>query len=55
MVEGIGLIVLGLSMCGSAALGWNHPSWKSTRQYFAWGLGVLAIGVVLVLADALLF
>ncbi|MGI8979735.1 MAG: hypothetical protein ACR2FY_10950 [Pirellulaceae bacterium] len=54
MVEGIGLTTLGLLMCGCAALSWHHPSWKSARQYFAWGLGILEIGVALVLVDALL-
>jgi hypothetical protein len=51
MAEGIGLVLLGVVMCGAAAMRWIHPSWKSPWECFAWGLGLIAIGVALVTVD----
>jgi hypothetical protein len=33
---------------------WYHPSWGSAWRYFTWGLGVIAVGALLIVVDLFL-
>ena len=49
MLEGAGLILLGVVICVCAALDWFHPSWGSARRYFGAGIvtGLIGLGMLL--------